>query len=688
MPQCIAQQDQSVWLDTMTKCTIRRCTRHFGFICTQHQWLTQLSCLNTAFSSDVVRGYLPYCSRSILAKAQLYLWIRNITGRTWLADVGDANNLESLSSASLVRGYADVGITDHAPSCLTGSVSAESMEPFQHVMASCSFTSTTQHTGNVARPWEYNESLRSMIALDFETVGYDLTRGSIGYGDYFDKECFCSAFRIDTKKEPCSGSDQLELTKERLWINATCGPASLPVNWTDTLKTTKFDYIPMKDWQWPTCVTDMPKKVTGLTDRCATEACELSSSGYCKVKRAVDRACFCHDISYDSCKGSCQFFETRIEYVKWLHNLCGVVQDWKGLPKDWQRLAAPISLDMIPWRWTIKRTNSSSTAPLFSPIDETGNCALNNWKLGIFALVNMATFLSIFLQQRSERHPTVRRSLWNSPLSWFLKGVSIASFQLFANWLNASLVQSTPGYENVPVFQLMLLWCTIPRLPWLPVLLLGIQPLEAVDISAVASVLLAEIILQALSSYYMIMTVHYGIKHNFYLGVMDGTERETPAKLMYAGALLWLFVIMMAIAQLMRTALKMKKSTGSKTLNIPRQHRSQRRGSSIIEALMIRLDEHCTRLWQKLAHTWIKEYSIVETTPLMTTEGGHYTGYGTLPVKSQYNMIPRDAFLKLYTFTAMTTILLWVAQWLFWGGFVGLASDEYVLAHKLDLYIS
>jgi hypothetical protein len=82
MPQCIAQQNYSSWLGAITKCTDKRCTSHFGVICTHHQWLTQLSCLSTEISSEMVRAYLPYCSRSVLAKAQLYRWIRTVTDRT------------------------------------------------------------------------------------------------------------------------------------------------------------------------------------------------------------------------------------------------------------------------------------------------------------------------------------------------------------------------------------------------------------------------------------------------------------------------------------------------------------------------------------------------------------------------------------------------------------------------------
>lgn len=34
MPQCIAQQNHSLWLDALTNCTWKRCSRHFGVICT------------------------------------------------------------------------------------------------------------------------------------------------------------------------------------------------------------------------------------------------------------------------------------------------------------------------------------------------------------------------------------------------------------------------------------------------------------------------------------------------------------------------------------------------------------------------------------------------------------------------------------------------------------------------------
>ncbi|GAA86248.1 similar to An07g04360 [Aspergillus luchuensis IFO 4308] len=247
MPQCIAQQDQSTWLEILTKCTAKRCTSHFGFICTHHQWLTHLGCLSVAFSSDVI-------------------------AREWLVEVGDTNELQNLSPASLAEGYSTVDVLKKAPGCLTGSVCSFSREPFQRVMASCRFTSASHHTGNAARPWEYNEPVRSIIALDSETVGYDLVQQHIKDGYYFDKDCFCSSFAVDFEEEPCSDSERLDWTKQRLWLNATCGSKSLPDNWTDALLTTQFAFIALEGWSWPKCVMDMPKKVTDLTDQCAADA--------------------------------------------------------------------------------------------------------------------------------------------------------------------------------------------------------------------------------------------------------------------------------------------------------------------------------------------------------------------------------------------------------------------------------
>jgi hypothetical protein len=1082
MPQCIYQQDQSTWLSAMTKCTAKQCTRHFGFSCTRHQWLTELVCLDTEISSDVLKVYLPYCSRAVLAKAQLYLWIRHTTGRTWLIDVGDANGLENLSPASMVKGYAALSVTYKAPVCLRDS------EPFQHVIASCSFTSTAQHTGNADRPWEFRES---MMALDSETVGYDLAHRTIEDGDYFDKECFCGAFTIDRNTEPCPTLRSIDMMKERLWINATCGPAGLPYNWMDMIRIPGFTYVPIEGWHWPACVADMPKQVTGLTSQCAAKACELDGSGYCKeirdtvdracfchnisydfcggscqslstridyvkwlydtcgcsaftvypktescprlrqielmrerlwihatcgptalpdnwkdmvritgpayipmedwhwprcvanmpkevteltsqcaadaceldgrgyckeikstvdracfcrkisydscgdscksletridyvkwlhdlcgcsaftvdpktktcprprqielmeerlwinatcgpatlpndwkdmvritgpaytpiddwrwpacvadmpkevtkltgskcasnaceldgrgyckkikpsvdqacfchkisydscgdscksletrvdyvkwlhdtcgcgaftidpktktcprprqielmeerlwinatcgpttlpdnwkdmvritgpaylpidywrwpacvadipkevielpsqcatnaceldgrgyckeIKPSVDQACFCRNISYDSCGGSCKSLETRIDYVKWLHNVCGSLQDWHGLPDNWRQLATPTASDMIPWGWTMKPFNQSNTTPNtpLGSIDASQKCASNKWKLRSFALVNIAPFLIGFLCRKTGIHGIAQRFLWQPPpWCWFFTGILIATLQLLANWVNAFLVQQTLGYENIPVFQLILFWCTLPRPSWLTIFLIGVQPFEAMNFSAAASTMFAETILQFLSSYYMIMTVNYGREHKFYLGRMEGTERETAATMMYAGALLWLIIMSLAFIQLMLATRRKIKLTGSGRVELPNWQRSKQPTSTIVDELIAQLNDYCSWFGDKLEHYWVERSLASEETSLLSDEGGNQRAYGTLPVVTPKHWASQTAFVQLYLLTVATLFLLWISQWLFWAGFIALSSEEYVFMNTLD----
>ncbi|OJD36827.1 protein bli-3 [Diplodia corticola] len=561
-----------------------------------------------------------------------------MTGRTWLVDVGDANELQDLSPASLSEGYAAVDVALHAPKCLTGSVSAPSMEPFQHVMASCGFTSTTQHTGRADRPWEYREGLKSMVALDFETAGYDLTRGSIEYGDYFDKDCFCHAFSVDTEKEPCGAPGHLEWTQEQLWIHVTCGPTSPPSNWTNSLKVTGFRYIPIEDWHWPPRVMDLPSQVAGLVHHCATDACGLDSSGYCKVKRTVDRTCTCRSIDFATCGSACHTFETRIAYVKWLHNLCGQVQDWHGLPDDWRQLAAPTTLDMIPWKWSIRSSN------------DRGKRTSDQWTLRSFVFVNVATLLAALyyreagIHPSSARFPRLRRLPYHS--SWLSTGISIAALHLLANWVNAVLIQRTPGYEDTPVTQLVFFWCSMPRPAWLIFLLIGLQPFHAINFFAAKSSLFAEIILQALSAYYMLITVNYGRQHNFYLGGLEGAKGSQSAGFMYAGALLWLVVTAVALALSILATCRMTSDDGD-----------------------------CVWLGKGLENYWMHKSN--------RREGDRATMYGTLHVQGQHILDFPKRLAELYALLAMSALLLWLAQWVFWSGFLGFGSEQYVFKHRI-----
>jgi hypothetical protein len=481
MPQCINQQDQYQWMSAMGACIWKRCTRRYNNKCIHHQYITQLSCIKDRFSPDFIGAYLPYCSRSPLAKAQFYHWILQVTGRTWFIDVGDAADVQKLTPASLVDGYARFDVARKAPWCLADADSAHSAVPFKHVLSSCSFTSTTRHAGNATRPWEYDERIKSLTALYSETAAYTLTQHSVADGDYFDRACFCKTFKLGSQ-EPCVFL-RLETTRQRLWMNATCGPKSLFSNWTNNLLTTESAYIAKGDWTWPSCAADVPKAVLNLTNSCAEKACKIESDGYCEKTSAIDRSCFCNQISYDSCGGSCHLFETRIDYLKWMHRLCGDVEGWHGLPQDWQRLAHPTPQDIIPRQWVITPYEYTDEGRI------QGSCASSDSMLVGLILLNVASLLATFFAWRLNIQRILHNVLWR-PSSWsfIVYGSSSAAVQLFGYWLVAYTVQST-HFSHVPVHQLILFFCSLPRPAWLKTASFSLQNSDVITISLAASAL-------------------------------------------------------------------------------------------------------------------------------------------------------------------------------------------------------
>jgi hypothetical protein len=341
-------------------------------------------------------------------------------------------------------------------------------------------------------------------------------------------------------------------------MNATCRSTSLPHNWPDSLKMTACEYIPTSDWHWPISFKYMPEYVIGLADQCATNVCERDASGYCNVKHAVDRACVCRSIRYSSRKGSSQIFETWRDYVKWLHDLCGDLQDEGGLPEDWHHLAAPSSFDLTSWQWIVRSTTWIN--PEFSDSGNPDqNCASNDEKFGSILLPNLATILTTYLG---------RKARVQIQASWILRGLEIAIVQILANWFNAVLVQTTFGFENVTIAQLTLLWCTIPRLTWLLTALIGVQPFETINFSAAAASLLAETILQSVASFYMLVTINYDREHSLYFGGMRDANRETWASSMYFGALLGLSTFSAALVQVVRTTCGLHPFARSRRLGL------------------------------------------------------------------------------------------------------------------------
>src|SRR5712664_1274408 len=64
---------------------------------------------------------------------------------------------------------------------------------------------------------------------------------------------------------------------------------------------------------------------------------------------------------------------------------------------------------------------------------------------------------------------------WPGSPMWLVTGIVSAGLLVASNYANAAIVRSTPGYGEVSAAQLMLLWCSRPRISWVAVLFMWVQ---------------------------------------------------------------------------------------------------------------------------------------------------------------------------------------------------------------------
>ncbi|KAJ4378563.1 hypothetical protein N0V86_006270 [Didymella sp. IMI 355093] len=213
----------------------------------------------------------------------------------------------------------------------------------------------------------------------------------------------------------------------------------------------------------------------------------------------------------------------------------------------------------------------------------------------------------------------------------------------------------------VPVFDLTLLWSTMPRLTWLPALAAILNSSLTKPLHTVASCLLAETILQSLSALPMLQTMRYGLEHDFYSGFMARLDASRAAQSMYGGAALWLCTIITSVVVLLQLA----REAASET-----EPQIERRTAA---RPFDRLNESWTRVEDLLAHHIDRERD-AEREPLLRSPAQTYGTVGPSGVRIRRRM----ARLTIVTLAAM--FFLWIAQWLFWAGFIQLSAETYVRA--------
>ena len=149
------------------------------------------------------------------------------------------------------------------------------------------------------------------------------------------------------------------------------------------------------------------------------------------------------------------------------------------------------------------------------------------------------------------------RSRWQDPknLKWWkaiAAGVSDGASLLVGNAVAAIILHQTPGYQDVPIGELFLLWCSRPSLMfllfafgWSLILLEDGKKFESpfarqMLAKILAGFALAEIMTQATGARYLGQTANIGRSRNFYpKDALLPYYLGGPAIRMYAGGLLW-----------------------------------------------------------------------------------------------------------------------------------------------------
>ena len=284
--------------------------------------------------------------------------------------------------------------------------------------------------------------------------------------------------------------------------------------------------------------------------------------------------CFCLAVAYTSCPDLCRHNSDPLSYTRWIleHYCFGphlttaetcknpaiqpktqpdafqsplnmTVEAYKSSWVDYDDLQLASHNSLFAWQWEVKYSAAGiPNAPA------TYKCPTKAGQLGSFVVVNVVTVLASFIFG----HRKVLKFLTckmcghqdSSTKGWFLSGAIAAGISVGANAINAKLIKQTPGFGDISVMSLVLLWCARPRLSWIGGLLAIIGEKEHNYTALGASCTIAEGILQVLACFYMGRTAHWGVMLGYLKeGHVNGAPGAYDAKMMYAGSLLWLITV-------------------------------------------------------------------------------------------------------------------------------------------------
>ncbi|KAF2679979.1 hypothetical protein K458DRAFT_345854 [Lentithecium fluviatile CBS 122367] len=370
--------------------------------------------------------------------------------------------------------------------------------------------------------------------------------------------CYCKEMDISSKCD----SDGLDLTADYLLLNSTCTSVAefpgLPLGWQDKLLIMNSSYgAPSNFTSWPKCANaaNCYSALNGSVTNCAQTLCEVDfATSLCNSTiTGVKPECFCSPVSYENtCNTNCKLSWEREEYLNWMNTTCSPVYSWGGLPSNWVDLLQVQDTELLPWSWRIQIAEGAQSAqdPALART-EAGHCPSVAQKLAAFAAVNAAMALLTPILGRRDVMKKITFGVFGKRASmmWLLTGPLTVLLHVASNAIAALLIKRTRGFEGVDVGQLILLWCTRPRLAWMVVILIPFQAADEIYFSVASSTLLAEMVLQGIGAYYMGTATNYARRQKFYeAGRLIRTHKGKDAMVMYAGSIIWLCVIFIAVA--------------------------------------------------------------------------------------------------------------------------------------------
>ena len=292
-------------------------------------------------------------------------------------------------------------------------------------------------------------------------------------------------------------------------------------------------------------------------------------------------------------EGCCVQGDEPFQLAKWTGSLCNGTE-WR---EQFEICGGMACLDwrewIMPWNWTVQNTFLSPDqqvckAPskylaiyagehFFWLVATFGIGFLRLWiakheeanNRSIFRYLLISTWAH--LRSKQNTNESIKEKLVaegehlrpsiTDPLKWgfpVIMGVVLAGLQLGFNFWVAHIIKSAPGYNEVPLHMLALLFCCRPRLSWLSCLLAllpdsllerafkfkhkgdGLWAAKLVLSSVAVSSAVTEAIMQLLGAYFLGTTANVGRLRGFYtVHQLRPKMWGQDARRMYLGALFW-----------------------------------------------------------------------------------------------------------------------------------------------------